>query len=179
MRKILITGCLAALAAASQATIWGFSVPLMDQSQEVPPTGSSAYGTASFNLDDQSWILSGSVTITGLGPNDVTGMHIHNAPVGVNGPIIFDILANVQATNQSGNITNWFFTGELMDDGNLTRLQKLDVMAAGNSYINAHTPAFPGGEIRGQIECVVPEPSTILVLCAGLALSLGLKRRRS
>jgi hypothetical protein len=178
MRKILIVGCFAALAAASQATIWGFSVPLMDGTQEVPPTGSAAYGTASFNLDDQSWILSGSVTITGLAPEDVIGMHIHNAPVGVNGPIIFDILANVQKTNQSGNVSNWFFTGELMDDGNLTRLQKLDVMAAGNSYINAHTPAFPGGEIRGQIECVVPEPSSVVAVCAGLALAAILKRRR-
>ncbi|MEO7454377.1 MAG: CHRD domain-containing protein [Fimbriimonadales bacterium] len=178
MRKLIAAGCFAALAAASNATIWGFSVPLMNGAQGVPPTGSAAYGTGSFNLDDQTWIMSGSVTITGLSVATVTGMHIHNAPVGANGPVIFDILANVAATNQSGNVSNWFFTGMLQDDGNLTRLQKLQVMVAGDSYINAHTPTFPGGEIRGQIDCVVPEPATVIPVFMGLGFAYLLKRRR-
>lgn len=179
MRKTLLVGCLTLIAAASQAQgVWGFSAPLLDGTQEVPPNSSNAYGTASFNVHDFFWTISGSVTITGLSVQDVIGMHIHWAPVGVNGPIIFDILANTANTSQSGNVSNFFFTGMLEGDANLTREQKLSVMADGNSYINVHTPAFPGGEIRGQIECVVPEPASFVAVGIGLGSLLLLRRRK-
>lgn len=179
MRKSLLVGCLALVTAASHAqVVWGFSAPLLDGSQEVPPNSSIAYGTASFNVHDFFWTISGSVTITGLSVGQVLGMHIHHGAVGVNGPVIFDILANTAQSSQSGNVSNFFFTGTLQSDGNLTREQKLSVMAAGNSYINVHTAAFPGGEIRGQVDCVVPEPASFAAVGLGLGSLLLLRRRK-
>ncbi|MFU8828724.1 MAG: CHRD domain-containing protein, partial [Phycisphaerales bacterium] len=51
--------------------------------------------------------------------------------------------------------------------------EMVDELFAGNLYLNFHTTAFPGGEIRGQI---VPTPGAAGVL-AGAAL-MGLRRRR-
>ena len=50
---------------------------------------------------------------------------------------------------------------------------------AGMAYLNVHTNAFGGGEIRGFLTAVtpIPEPETYALLLAGLA-SLGVAARR-
>lgn len=43
---------------------------------------------------------------------------------------------------------------------------------AGKAYLNLHTAAFPGGEIRGFLQAV-PEPGTLALLLAGIAGAVG------
>jgi len=50
-------------------------------------------------------------------------------------------------------------------------------ISAGESYLNIHTNAFPGGEIRGFL-VAVPEPFTLSLFGAGLAGAAMLRRRR-
>jgi hypothetical protein len=50
-------------------------------------------------------------------------------------------------------------------------------MTTGNAYFNIHTSTFGGGEIRGLLTEVVPEPSAALLLSLGLA-GLGWMSRR-
>ena len=49
-------------------------------------------------------------------------------------------------------------------------------LAAGDAYLNIHTTAFPGGEIRGFL--VVPEPESIALFGVGLCGLLASRRRR-
>ena len=188
MKKALLGCVVLGAAASSQALVWGFSVPIIDGTQEVPPTGSAAYGSASFTVDDQTWVVTGSMTTTGLpyltaagGPN-VTGAHIHVAPAGANGPVVFDLLANSVGGTPidvaAGAITIYAWSGVLQDHGTVgPRAVILQNFLNGTAYINVHSVQFPTGEIRGQVEChgVVPEPASIAALSIG---GLALLRRR-
>jgi hypothetical protein len=50
--------------------------------------------------------------------------------------------------------------------------------AAGDLYVNIHTMMNPPGEIRGDLG-VIPEPGTVVLVSAGLALAiLGSRRRK-
>jgi len=54
----------------------------------------------------------------------------------------------------------------------------LAAIAADEAYLNIHTSAFPGGEIRGFLT-QVPEPDTYALVSAGMALLYMIKRRRA
>lgn len=43
--------------------------------------------------------------------------------------------------------------------------------------MNIHNATFPGGEIRGNLVAVVPEPSTYALMLVGMALVAGAARR--
>src|ERR1039458_9393769 len=49
-------------------------------------------------------------------------------------------------------------------------------IAAGESYLNIHTSAFPGGEIRGFL-VAVPEPSSVAIVLVCGALAWSIRRR--
>ena len=62
-----------------------------------------------------------------------------------------------------------------------TLATSLNALLNNETYLNFHTVQFGGGEIRGQIMQVVPEPSTYLLMATGL-LGVGaaaLRRRRA
>jgi hypothetical protein len=101
--------------------------------QEVPPNASTARGWAVVRLDAGT----GNVRIFAHqeGIAAPSAAHLHQAAPGVNGPII---------VNLAGGPADW--TGS----GTLSTVQ-IAAMQAGNTYVNLHSPALPGGEIRGQV----------------------------
>jgi hypothetical protein len=56
----------------------------------------------------------------------------------------FDGKVQIQATLMDANIVNTACGATIAD--------LVQSMRDGNTYVNAHSPAFTGGEIRGQIE---------------------------
>ena len=101
---------------------------------QVPPNASRGTGTGTVRLDGSS--LSWNVAYQGLsGP--VTGAHFHGpAPEGANAPVVVPFAGSL-ASPITGTAT-------------LTPAQIAD-LKAGRWYINLHTAANPGGEIRGQV----------------------------
>lgn len=129
-------------------------------------TGSSATGMIMGSYDDATNLLEWSISWNAAdlvnGSGSENAMHFHNAPAGSNGGVAIGI--GVGSNPATGSST-------------LTGIQETDLLA-NNWYVNLHTTAFPGGEIRGQVlTTVIPEPSSfaLLSLCG---LSLLARRKR-
>jgi len=104
--------------------------------QEVPPTTSQGKGNAEITFDTASKQLSWTVNYSGLsGPP--TAAHFHGpAEAGKNAGVAVPI------PNQA--------TSPVTGSHTLTDAQASDLLA-GRYYVNVHTAASPGGEIRGQV----------------------------
>jgi hypothetical protein len=108
----------------------------LDGASEVPANTSPGKGTADVNYDTTSKLLTWKVTYSGLtGP--ATAGHFHGpAEAGKNAGVAVPI-PNVATSPVEGSAT-------------LTDAQAADLVV-GRYYINIHTAANPGGEIRGQV----------------------------
>lgn len=115
-----------ALAGAVQVKLSG--------SQEVPPVQSAAAGSGTLMINDDKTV-SGSVTTTGV---KGTMAHIHEAPAGKNGGVAVPL-------EKKGD-NEWAVPAgaKLTDD-------QYKAFKAGNLYVNVHSEANKGGEIRGQL----------------------------
>jgi hypothetical protein len=123
------------LAYAAPACAETFKATL-DGRSEVPATTSSGTGTADIDYDPASKKLSWKLTYSGLtGP--ATAAHFHGpAEAGKNAGVAVPI-PNPASSPVEGSAT-------------LTDTQAAD-LEAGKYYVNVHTAANPGGEIRGQV----------------------------
>jgi hypothetical protein len=108
----------------------------LDGASEVPATTTSGKGAADVTYDTSTKMLTWKVTYSGLsGP--ATAGHFHGpAEPGKNAGVAVP-LSNIASSPVEGSAT-------------LTDAQAADLMA-GKMYVNVHTAANPGGEIRGQV----------------------------
>lgn len=165
-----------ALAGQAQAAVLNFTADL-DGIQS--GTGSLATGFATVQFDTLSGALSVDLGVQGIalgdlqnvGPNS-TPVHIHFAPPGSNGPIVWDlgfyapfVVDGTGIRSTANNIVYTEIQGALTSSLSLAQFEQ--ALRDGNTYFNVHTTAFPPGEIRGQIE-QVPVAMTPWLIMAGL-----------
>jgi hypothetical protein len=107
---------------------------ILEGAQVVPPTSSPGTGSGTFAIDDVANTVSYVIEYSGLMGNE-TAAHIHGmAPPGVNAGVVHPLPLGTP------KVGVW----------NYSEAQEADILA-GLTYVNIHTTAFPGGEIRGQI----------------------------
>ena len=120
--------------------------------EEVPASGSLARGMAIFQLSADGSALSYRLSVANL--EDTRVSHIHLAPAGANGGVVVTLYGpeliegRFSGVLAVGTITAANLSGALAGMPLSALVAELE---AGNAYVNVHTLAFPGGEIRGQI----------------------------
>jgi hypothetical protein len=101
---------------------------------EVPAVSTSAAATGTVTVGRDRHVKV-NIVVTGM---DATAAHIHMGAAGANGPVIVPL-------TKSGNT----FTAP--PDAMFTKEQH-EAWEEGRTYINVHSAAHPGGEIRAQLK---------------------------
>jgi hypothetical protein len=124
---------------------------------EVPAVDTVAQGEAIFKLSDDGTHLHYKLIVANL--ENTLQSHIHVGAAGANGGVV----AFLYPSAPPAQLIEGRFSGVLAEGvitaadlrGSLAGMS-LDAlvaqMAAGNTYVNVHTVAYPGGEIRGQVK---------------------------
>ena len=111
----------------------------------VPAVNSLGSGRAAMTLNTATGALVVQAQVNGL--PDASAAHVHEAYAGDGGPVL------VPLAQDGTNPERWF-----VEDATLNAAG-LDAFAAGRLYVNVHTPANPGGEIRAQL---LPEDISVI-----------------
>jgi predicted small secreted protein len=144
-RSLLATATMAALLSAGCATMEGMGEKIglggkkttssLTGAQEVPAVSTKASGKSTITVaDDKS--VSGSVIIDDM---TATAAHIHHGAMGANGPVIIPL---TKTSDKAFTVP----AGTKLTDPQYTAYK------AGNLYVNVHSAAHPGGEIRVQLK---------------------------
>ena len=143
-RSLWTTLTAAALLTACATTPPPYKTVLTGE-KEVPPVKTTASGLSDISVrtgrcpsaasSSDCNLLVGTVQTTGL---NATAGHIHQGAVGQNGPVIVTL---VKTANDIWSVP----VGTALSDA------QYQAYLAGNLYVNLHTAANQGGEIRAQI----------------------------
>ena len=132
-----------------QASAWSFAIALactsaaaladtmevkLSGSQEVPAVTGSSSGSGSVTINDDGSV-SGSVTASGFAP---TAAHIHEGKAGANGKVIIPF-------TKEGDTFSAPAGAKLTPD-------QMKAFKEGDLYVNIHSAAHPGGEVRAQLK---------------------------
>jgi hypothetical protein len=101
---------------------------------EVPPVSTSASGSGTVTVNDDHTVKV-DIKVAGMNP---TAAHIHQGAMGANGKVIVPLTkkgADEFVSAEGAKLTD----------------EQYAAYKAGNLYVNVHSAAHPGGEIRAQL----------------------------
>jgi CHRD domain len=133
--------------------------------EEVPPVTTETVGMVEIRFNEDETKAEFELEVRkGV---RVTQAHIHCAAKGVNGPVVV-FLAGFH--NRGWDVDGSWVENTTVTDANvmppsspacphdITNLRELvQAIRQGNTYVNVHTVANPGGEVRGQLKEEVDE----------------------
>ncbi|HEX9823193.1 MAG TPA: CHRD domain-containing protein [Actinomycetota bacterium] len=133
--------------------------------EEVPAVSTTGGGEFRAKLDKTGTMLEYELSYADLSAVP-TQAHIHFGQEGVNGGVSVWLCSNlaspptppgVSACPPAGTVTGTIDASDVVGPGAQgiaagEIAEIIDAMRAGIAYANVHTPTFPGGEIRGQID---------------------------
>lgn len=128
----------------------------LDGNTEVPSNMSAAQGQAILHLSKDGDSLEYKLIVANI--EDVFMSHIHLAPPGSNGPIVVWLYPSAPPSQliegrfdgvlAEGTITSANLMGPL---AGMPLSALVEALNNGGAYVNVHTTALPGGEIRGNV----------------------------
>jgi len=204
MKRLAVASALIA-AVLSVASAAAATIPLsaiLSPANEVPPTASTGSGTAILDLDVAAHTLRVQIAFSGLVPTappgapvGTTAAHIHcclpspfatgvNAGVATTTPTFLGfplgVLAGTYDNTLNLTLASSYNPAFVTLVGGLANAETslVNGLLGGLTYLNVHTSAFPGGEIRGFV-VQIPEPEAYVLLLAGLAIiGISMRKRR-
>ena len=100
---------------------------------EVPPNATGYTGTAEITVNTTTFEVCVNATTNVPDTDPIILQHIHQAPAGVNGPIVIPF----SSLNSCATATGSLVANIVADPAGF--------------YFNVHTQAFPAGALRGQL----------------------------
>ena len=191
MRKLAVASVVALLSFGGVAVVEATPIleydAVLDGAQRVPPTGSLATGFADVTVDLGIDLLTFDLIFNGLAANP-PGLHIHCcAAPGATGTLAINFQSGIPAATSGAyvrtvdlTLASTYFPAFLAAHSGTAAQAEAALLAGladGLAYVDIPDAQFPIGEIRGQLSAV-PEPSTLLLLCTGLAAAARRSRRQ-
>ena len=162
IRRALLAVGLTAVVAISGAGVVSADAPArhftahLTGDQEVPPTGSPATGMLDLRLTDNDTKLHFRLRAEGV--TRIIQSHIHIGAPGTVGPVVVFFFAPTPntvdhaITGEDFEVAGVRTAADFALPTGVTFAAFLADLRSGNTYVNIHSPAHPGGEIRGVIK---------------------------
>jgi hypothetical protein len=125
-----------------------FAATPMNGAAVVPPNGSDATGSATFDLSGDS--VQYTIQLNGI--TGVTLVHLHSGAVAGSGPSRVQLFVSSGTGAVNGTLTSDSFAAG--DVQGISFDDLIDEMRNGQVYIDVHTLGMPDGEVRGQVQPV-------------------------
>lgn len=119
--------------------VWVYNSITLSGANEIPSVTATSSGMAYVTYNALSSTLDYVLITNGL---SATAAHLHAGATGVAGNILYPLTTPVASANS------------ITTTGTVTAVSAADaqILEMGNTYINIHTAANPGGELRGQVQ---------------------------
>jgi hypothetical protein len=123
---------------------------------EVPGVATGAGGNAAVTMNVGAGTIDYRVEVFNM-PTGTTASHIHAGSPGVGGPVVINFAITPNISN------DYLIQGQAKQSdlapkpaqGVNSMEDVAQMLATNQAYVNVHSMANPGGEIRGQLSCAV------------------------